>query len=76
MSGASVPTVDIDCNIRPASGTRVDIGSDETSGIDNDGDGVFSDHDCDDNDNTVYPGTTEICNGIYDNYDGRIDEGC
>ncbi len=31
--------------------------------------------DCDNNDNTVYPGRAEKCNGIDDNCDGRIDEG-
>jgi nitrous oxidase accessory protein NosD len=75
-TAAPPPSDDIDGDVRPASGTRVDMGADETSGIDNDGDGVFSDHDCDDSDPDVYPGAAEICNGVDDNCDGQIDEGC
>ena len=37
---------------------------------------VENDGDCDDTDSAVNPGATEVCNGIDDNCDGQIDEGC
>ena len=44
---------------------------------DQDGDGVPWCNDCDDTNPAVRPGSAEICgNGVDDNCDGRIDEGC
>lgn len=41
-----------------------------------DGDGYTTDEgDCNDNDSSVYPGATEVCDGVDQNCDGEIDEG-
>jgi hypothetical protein len=47
------------------------------TGADQDGDGVRWCEDCDDTNAAVHPGATEICgNGIDDNCNGAVDEGC
>ena len=43
--------------------------------VDNDGDGVYSDVDCNDNDDTIYLGSVEVCDTIDNNCDGQVDEG-
>ena len=45
-----------------------------TVGVDNDNDGFTSDVDCNDNDDTVYPGASEICDTKDNDCDGFIDE--
>jgi hypothetical protein len=48
-----------------------------TQNVDNDGDGItVCDGDPDDNDASVFPGATEICDGKDNNGDGYVDEGC
>lgn len=42
--------------------------------LDADGDGYTSDVDCDDNDPTVYPGATEVCDGLDNDCDEDVDE--
>ena len=37
---------------------------------------VANDDDCDDSDSAVNPGASEICNGVDDDCDTQIDEGC
>ncbi len=41
---------------------------------DRDGDRVPASEDCDDDNNLVHPGATELCDGIDNNCDGQIDE--
>ena len=42
---------------------------------DPDGDGFWSDEDCDDNNSNIHPNALEICDGVDNNCNGEIDEG-
>jgi cysteine-rich repeat protein len=44
--------------------------------LDNDDDGYYPPSDCNNNNAAVNPGATEICDGIDNNCDDQIDEGC
>ncbi|WP_461445396.1 Ig-like domain-containing protein, partial [Maribacter sp.] len=72
--------------VKHGNGNDVAFASDETTNApkliittgssspsDNDGDGFLSDVDCNDNDDTVFPGAPEICDGKDNNCDGLID---
>jgi large repetitive protein len=66
-----VDCADRDCYHDPAcSGAVTDADGD---GFD---DAAMGGTDCDDSDATIYPGARELCDGLDNNCDGVIDEGC
>lgn len=69
---------DADCDGVPASEDCNDNDPNVGSNADDtDCDGFLDVDDCDDNDPDIFPGATETCgNGVDDNCDGQVDEGC
>ncbi|MCB9744659.1 MAG: putative metal-binding motif-containing protein [Alphaproteobacteria bacterium] len=55
---------------------EIDQDCDSADLVDVDRDGVDHVEDCNDDDSRVYPGAEELCDGVDNNCDDRIDEGC
>lgn len=60
--GEGVATQNIDCKAEPAKCE------------DADNDGVIAANDCNDQDKSSYPGATELCDGVDNNCNGKIDD--
>ena len=59
--------------------TGTDPNTDDTTGtdpVDTDADGTPDDEDCAPEDASIHPKADEVCNGVDDNCDGQIDDGC
>ncbi len=59
-----------------AAGQSMDHEGECKDPMDKDGDGYPADQDCDDLNPMVHPGAPELCNGMDDDCDGQVDEGC
>ncbi len=55
---------------------NIDMGGNGGGVVDNDGDGFNSFVDCNDNDANINANATEVCDGVDNNCDGVVDEGC
>jgi len=59
----------------PDDDDTADDDDDDTAPVDLDGDGyAIADGDCDDNDASINPGATEMCDGVDNDCDGAVDE--
>ena len=77
MAGGAPPTPSEDCsNGLDDDGDNLVDCNDPDCQVDADGDGwTTCDGDCNDGDASVYPGATEVCDGVDNDCNGQIDEG-
>ena len=61
-------------SVDDSTGTDDSTTDDSGDAVDNDGDGVTAETDCDDNNPAIYPGAVEQCDELDNNCDGNIDE--
>jgi len=62
-------------NVNSTASTRAVITTLNGVFLDEDNDGFFSDQDCDDSNDAIFPGADEICDGMDNDCDGVMDNG-
>ena len=68
-------TLLVACDTKRSGGELEDVDGSGLGTVDADGDGFSAEEDCDDNDASLSPAATEICDNVDNDCDGEVDEG-